>query len=138
VIGASARPPLITAAGILLFVVGVLGMLGGLSLMFARARDLASLSSTTFANLNLARMARGIGLIAIVLGALEILAGVLVLRRSNGGRILGIVLSTLGLVGGLGAIAGGGGSAIPVLLINGFVIYVLFSFGHVFDRTHGG
>lgn len=135
--GPVARPPLVSVAGILLIVVGALGMLGGLSLMVARAQDLASLSSR-FANVDLARMARGIGVVAIVLGALEVLAGILVLRRSNGGRILGIALAIVGLIGGFGTVAGGGGGGMLVLVMNGFVVYVLFAFGHVFDRARGG
>jgi hypothetical protein len=132
-----ARPPLVTAAGILLIVVGVLGVLGGLSLLVADAQELSSLSSR-FGNVDFVRMARGIGFLAIVLAGLEVLAGALVLRRSNGGRILGIVLAIIGILGGFGTVAGGGGSGILVLLINGFVVYVLFAYGHVFDRARGG
>lgn len=131
------RPPLVTAAGVLLMVVGVLGMLGGIGLMVAGARDLGRISSQ-FGDVDITRLARGIGFLAVVLGALEVLAGILVLRRSNAGRILGIALAILGLIGGLGAVGGGGGGGVLVLLANGFVVYVLFAFGHVFHPARGG
>ena len=104
--------------------------------MVADVQDLASLSARF--GVDLSRMARGIGFLAIALASLEVLAGALVLRRSNAGRILGIVLAIHRHPRRARDGRRGGGSGTLVLVINGFVVYVLFAYGHVFDHVRGG
>lgn len=120
----SRRPP-VTAAGVILIVMGALQVLGGLVLMVLSPADLARIGS--FGNISFDRVARGIGLFSLVLGALEILAGILVLRLSDGGRILAIVLASLGLLGAIGSLSRGSAPGVVTLGLYAFVIYVLFA-----------
>ena len=96
----SARPPHVTAAGVILIVLGAMQALAGLVLMVVSPEDLARIGS--IGNISLDRVTRGIGFFSLVVGALEVLAGILVLRLSDGGRILAIVLASIGLLGGIG------------------------------------
>ncbi len=87
--------------------------------------------------MNLERVARGIGVLAMAFGGLEVLAGVLVLRLSNAGRILGLVLACLGVVGGLGSLGDGAGVGLISLGLYGLTVYALFAHGDVFRRAGG-
>jgi hypothetical protein len=122
----------VTAAGVILIVLGALGIFGGLILL---ALDPADLSG--FSTVNLERVARGIGVLAMVFGGLEVLAGVLVLRLSNAGRILGLVLACLGVVGGLGSLGDGAGVGLISLGLYGLTAYALFADRHVFGSAGG-
>jgi hypothetical protein len=131
-----ARPQLVTAAGVILIVLGALQVLAGLVLVAVSPEDLARIGS--IGNINLDRVARGIGLFSLVIGALEALAGVLVLRLSDGGRILAIVVASLGLLGGIGSLSGGSALGVVTLGLYAFVIYVLFANAAAFHRTRRG
>lgn len=130
--GRSTRPQLVTAAAVILIALGVLGIFGGLILLALDPQDLAGISTV-----NLDRVARGIGVLAMAFGGLEVLAGVLVLRLSNAGRILGLVLACLGVVGGLGSIGDGTGVGLISLGLYGLTVYALFAHGDVFRRAGG-
>lgn len=130
--GRRARPQLVTAAGVILIVLGALGIFGGLILL---ANDPADLSG--FSTVNLERVARGIGVLALGFGGLEVLAGVLVLRLSNAGRILGLVLACLGVVGGLGSLGDGAVVGLLSLGLYGLTVYALFAHRDVFGRAGG-
>ena len=130
--GRPVRPQLVTAAGVILIVLGGLGILGGLILL---ALDPADLSG--FSTVNLERVARGIGVLAMAFGGLEMLAGVLILRLSNAGRILGLVLACFGVVGGLGSLGDGAGVGLISLGLYGLTVYALFARADVFQRGGG-
>jgi hypothetical protein len=136
VLSRSVRPPLVTAAGIILAVLGALQALGGIALMAMSPAELARLGSV--ANLNLERVGRGVGVFSLVIGLVEILAGFLVLRLSKGGRILALVLASLGLVGGIGSLSGGSPAGVLTLGLYGLVIDALFAHGVVFGGARRG
>lgn len=124
-----------TAAAVILIVLGALGVIGGLVLVAMRPEDLASVGSV--GGLDLDRAWRGIGILSLVLGGLQVIAGVLVLRRSNVGRILAISLAALGVIGALGSLSRGTGVPVIALGLNGFVLYALIAHRSVFPRAPG-
>ena len=95
--------------------------------MAMSAVELARLGSV--ANLNLERVGRGVGVFSLVIGLVEILAGFLVLRLSSGGRILAIVLASIGVIGALGTLSSGSPAGVLTLGLYGLVIYALFAHG---------
>ena len=121
-----------TAAAVILIVLGALGIAGGLILL---ALDPADLSG--FSTVNFERLARGIGVLAMAFGGFEALAGVLVLRLSNAGRILGLVVATLGVVGGVGSLGDGAGVGLLSLGLYGLTVYALFAHRDVFQHAGG-
>jgi hypothetical protein len=125
-----ARPPLVTAAAVILIVLGVLQALGGLVLLVVRPEDLGRIAS--MGDLSLDRVVRGAAVFILVVGSIEVLAGILVLRLSDGGRILAIVLVSIGILGGIGSVSGGNGLGVVTLGLNAFVIYVLFAHAAAF------
>jgi hypothetical protein len=75
----------------------------------------------------------------IVSGGLLLLAGWLVLRLRPAGRVLGIVLASIGIVTGLAQIGSTGGPGLLAIALNAFVLYGLFTYGFVFknERSPG-
>ena len=130
------RPQLVTAAGIILIVLGALQAVAGLVLMTVSPEDLARIGSV--GNIDLERVARGVGLFSLVMGGLEILAGTLVLRLSDGGRILAIVLASIGLLGGIAGVSGGSAMGIVTLSLYVFLVYVLFTSRAAFRGARRG
>ncbi len=98
--------------------------------MTLSAAAIASLGSV--GNLNLERVGRGVGAFSLVIGLVEVLAGILVLRLSGGGRILGLVLAGFGMAGGIGGLSGGNPAGVLTLGLYGVVIYALFTHTVVF------
>jgi hypothetical protein len=131
-----ARPPLVTSAGVVLIVLGAIQSLAGLVFMAVSPEDLARIGS--IGDIELDRIGRSLGLFSLVVGALEVLAGILILRRSDGGRILGIVIASIGLLGGLGSLTGGNVTGGLTLGLYAFVIYVLFSHRAAFHGRRRG
>ena len=72
------------------------------------------------------------------MGSLGVFAGILVLRRSGGGRILALVVASIGLVGGIGSVSHGYAPGLLTLGLYGFVIYVLFANASAFRSTARG
>ena len=68
----------------------------------------------------------------IASGGLLLVAGWLVLRLRPAGRVLGIVLASIGIVTGLVQIGGTGGAGLLAIALNAFVLYGLFTYGFVF------
>ena len=60
------------------------------------------------------------------------MAGWLVLRLRPAGRVLGIVLASIGIVTGLVQIGSTGGAGLLAIALNAFVLYGLFTYGFVF------
>ena len=133
---AGARPQLVTAAGVILIVLGAIQGLAGVVLMALSPADLSRIGS--IGNMDLGSVAKGIGLFSLVIGALEIFAGILVLRLSDGGRILAIVVAGFGAFGGLAGISSGSAPGVLTLGLYAFVIYVLFSQRAAFRGTRQG
>jgi len=68
----------------------------------------------------------------IVSGSLLLVAGWLVLRLRPAGRVLGIVLASIGIVTGLVQVGSTGGAGLLAIALNAFVLYGLFTYGFVF------
>ena len=68
----------------------------------------------------------------IVSGGLLLVAGWLVLRLRPAGRVLGIVLASIGIVTGLAQVGSTGGAGLLAIALNAFVLYGLFTYGFVF------
>ena len=68
----------------------------------------------------------------VISGAISLLTGWLVLRLRPAGRVLGIVLASLGIVTGLVQIRSTGGPGLLALVLNAFILYGLFTYGFVF------
>jgi hypothetical protein len=126
----------VTAAGVILIAMGAIQLVAGLVLVVLSPEDLARIGSV--GNVDFQRIARGIGVFTLVIGAAGVLAGILVFRLVEGGRILALVLSFLLLIGGLGSLARGSGVAVVTLGLYGFVVYALFANGRAFRRSEQG
>ena len=111
-----------TAAGVLLLVSAGFSFLGALILLTSGA-------TPTVTGLG---SARAFAAVLAIVGGLHLLAGVLVLARSNGGRILAIVLASLNAVGALSQLRSATGFV--SLAISGFVVYALVTNGDAFRR----
>ena len=114
---ASARPPLVTSAGILLIVVGALNLLASLA-YFQISSGLAMV----------------FGVLSLVLGAAGIYAGIQVLGLKEQGRTLGIGIAVVGAAFGIYAIVQGVFLPIIGLAINVFIIYALTQTKTSFSR----
>jgi len=109
------RPGVVTGAGVLLIVGGILGMLLGILLLggagTARGRGAGGLFT-------------GIGLLSIVVGAAQTYAGIQVLNLREIGRTLGIGIAAVSAVFALLSVGRAPG-AILTILIDLFIIYAL-------------
>ena len=110
--GAGSRPGVVTAAAVLLFIVGGLNAIGGLILITA-----ASIGAFLVL----------IGILSLGIAAAEIYAGAQVMALKERGRIIGTILAVVGLVFQLLAIAKAPGSSILGICIQGFIIWALVS-----------
>jgi hypothetical protein len=68
----------------------------------------------------------------VVQGGLALVAGGLVLRLRPAGRVLGIVVASLGILTGLAQLRSAGSSGLLGLALDAFVLYGLFTYGFVF------
>jgi hypothetical protein len=116
----------VTGAAVILLVSGALNLIVGLIALNGDARF--SLPAGDVG-------ARVIGAVLLISGGLQVLAGWLVLRLRPGGRVLGIVLASLGILGGLLQIRSAGTTGLLAMLLNGFVLYGLIAFGFVFEQA---
>jgi hypothetical protein len=109
------RPGMVTGAGVLLIVGGVLGILVGILLMAgagaARGRGAGGLFTV-------------VGLISILVGAVQTYAGIQVLNLREIGRTLGIGIAAVSAVFALLSVGRAPG-AILTILIDLFIIYAL-------------
>jgi hypothetical protein len=112
---------------VILIVAGALAILGGL-VLFNRggSLDLPGVDDERFVGT--------VAFIAFALGALDIVAGWLIMRLSPGGRVLGIVIASLGLLSGLAQLGRSGASGLLTLVLYGYVLYALIAYGFVFGR----
>ena len=112
----------VTAAGVLLLVSAGFSFLGALILLTSGA-------TPTVTGLG---SARAFAAVLAIVGGLHLLAGVLVRARSNGGRIIAIVLAALNAVAALSQLRSATGFV--SLAISGFVVYALVTNGDAFKR----
>jgi hypothetical protein len=122
--GSPARPGIVTAAAVLLFIGGGLGILGGL----------LGVTGGGFIGGGLGGLAIVLGLVTLAVGALEIYAGVQVLALKEQGRVIGLALAAIGALLSLLQIGAAPGSAIIGLAINGFILYALVTTASAFHR----
>jgi hypothetical protein len=120
----------VTAAGAILIVLGALGVLVGIVLVFSR--DAMGVEELVPRDAVVA-----VGVLSALVSGLEVVAGALVLRRSNVGRVLGIALAGLGVFGGIASLGSSGVSAAIGLVLNGLVLYGLIAYARSF-RPGGG
>jgi hypothetical protein len=116
---------MVTYAGLILLISGALSVLFGIVSLSGDTRlmvpgDEGVISEEVAA------------LYLIVSGCLLLVAGWLVLRLQPAGRLLGIVLASLGIVTGLVQIGRTGGPGLLAIALNAFVLYGLFTYGFVF------
>ncbi len=126
------RPPVLTTAGVALLVLAILhGTVGALGLSLgtspASSHPLPAVTATG--------LTATIGILLLALAALELVAGVLVLRLNGMGRILGLILAGVELLQGLRIVGDGQGTAIFAVAVACFLIYALATTGDVFARA---
>jgi hypothetical protein len=109
------RPGVVTGAGVLLIVGGILGMLLGILLLGGAGAARGGGAGGVFT---------GIGLLSVVVGAVQTYAGVQVLNLREIGRTLGIGIAAVSAVFALLSIGRAPG-AILTILIDLFIIYAL-------------
>ncbi len=124
--GPRRRPPVVTTAAVVLLVSAVFYALGVALL------ELAGGSGNKLAGVQLSPSASAT--IFLGLGALQAIAGILVLMLRPVGRSLGIVLAVVGIVLALLGAASDAVNTLLSLLLNGFVIYALATSRSSFDR----
>jgi hypothetical protein len=82
--------------------------------------------------------ARGAALMLLALAALNLLAGLLVLRLQPNGRLLGLIVGGIGVLIGLTALASAPAKGLPTLVLTGFVVWVLATEGPAFHPPDAG
>ncbi|MDH4111652.1 MAG: hypothetical protein OEV60_03085 [Actinomycetota bacterium] len=113
--GLPRRPVAITIAGVLLLVAGAFASLAGALILLTG--DQATIEGVGAGASTAAVM------LTAALAAAEIASGLLVLRCAPIGRVVGIAVAALGIVGGLTAI--GSPQGVVTIAIFGFVMFVL-------------
>jgi hypothetical protein len=122
------RPGLITLAGLILGIAGVLSLIVGL---VGLTGDRLDIDLPLSEGPSMARVA-AFGL--AVQGALFLLAGWWVLRLRPAGRILGIVLASFSIVVSLTQIGNTETAGVLAIVLDGFVLYALIAYGFVFKQ----
>ena len=117
------RPAMVTAAGILLLVAGGFSLVGGVIALGGGELTLPGFSAGD---------ARWVAPLFFSFGVLEALAGWLVLRLSQRGRILGIVLAVVVLISNVVQVGTSGPSGLLTIALWAFVLYGLLAYGFVF------
>jgi hypothetical protein len=116
---------MVTYAGLILLISGALSALFGVVSLSSNTRLLVPGREGAVSE-------EVVAVYLIISGGLSLLAGWLVLRLRPAGRLLGIVLASLGIVTGLVQIGSTGGPGLLAIALNAFVLYGLFTFGFVF------
>jgi hypothetical protein len=123
---------MVTYAGLILLISGALSVLFGIVSLSGDTRLLVPGDEGVISE-------EVAALYLIVSGGLLLVAGWLVLRLRPAGRVLGIVLASIGIVTGLFQIRSTGGAGLLAIALNAFVLYGLFTYGFVFknERSPG-
>jgi hypothetical protein len=122
------RPGLITYAGLILGIAGVLSLIVGLVGLTGGRLDI------DLPFLDHPSMARVAAVALVVQGGLSLLAGWLVLRLRPAGRILGIVLASVAIVVSLSQLGNTETAGLLAVVLDAFVLYALLTYGYVFKQ----
>jgi hypothetical protein len=120
------RPGALTGAGGILLLAGALSVVVGAVGLSGDGLNI----DTPFLEGDSAQ--RAAELLLLVQGALALIAGWLVLRLRPAGRVLGIVVASLGILTGVMQLRSSGSSGLLALALDAFVLYALFAYGFVF------
>jgi hypothetical protein len=120
------RPGAISGAGGILVVAGVLSVIVGAIGLTGDGLDI----DVPFVEGESGQRVAEVLLLAQ--GTLASIAGWLVLRLRPAGRVLGIVVASLGIVTGLMQLRSSGSSGVLALALYAYVLYALFAYGFVF------
>jgi hypothetical protein len=123
---APTRPGLVTGAGAILLVSGFLNLLVG---------AISAQGGATFVMPGGGVGGDAVAFVLVGMGVLQLLAGWLVLRLRQAGRILAIVLATLGIVAGLLQLGSSGATGLLSILLNAFVLYGVLAYAFVFEQA---
>ena len=124
----TSRPPALTGAALILMIAGALLLYFGAMDLTGNGVDI----DTPF--LDGEEAGRVIAVILIAQGGLSLLAGWWVLRLRSAGRILGIVLTVVGIVSALAQLRRSGSSGFLTLALDAFVLYALLTYGFLFKK----
>jgi hypothetical protein len=118
----------VTGAAVILIIAGVLAIIAGIVVLGGSgALQVPGAGANEIGGI--------VAFVAFALGALDIVAGFLVLRLSSGGRILGIVIAALGILSGLVQLGRSGSSGLLSIALYAFVLYALIAYGFVFEQA---
>jgi hypothetical protein len=106
------RPAVVTAAGVLEIVLGSFVLLFGLILLVSMTAPLGAVEVAVL-------------VLTFAQGVLDVTAGVMILKLRNTGRILGIVMASIGLAGALLTMAGQAVAGTIILALIGAALRVL-------------
>lgn len=120
------RPGPVTGAAGVLMVAGALSLVVGL---MGVSGDRVNIDLPFLESASAERIA---AFWLVLQGGLSLVAGWLVLRLRPAGRVLGIVVASLGILTGLAQLRGSGSSGLLGLALDAFVLYGLFAYGFVF------
>ena len=120
------RPAALTGAGGILLLAGVLSVVVG---SIGLAGDGLNFDAPFLEGESGHRTA---AVLLLAQGVLALIAGWLVLRLSPAGRILGLVVASLGIVAGLMQLRSTGSSGFLALALDAYVLYALIAYGFVF------
>jgi hypothetical protein len=126
--GASARPRRsgwVTFAGTYLFIVGAMNVIWGIAAL--AGDDNFSEGGLVWSTLNTW------GWIILILGAFELLVGLLVLSRSIVGIVLGVLVASVGAILNFLSLGAYPVWSVIALVINGLVIYALCAHTEEFE-----
>ena len=112
------RTPVVTAAGGMLISAGVLTLLAGLIIVLAGSDVLVD-------GKPVGDGARTIAVMAVAIGAADVLVGILVLRLVPLGRMLGFGFAGLTVLVGLLSLIQGNARSLLQMLLGGFTIWAL-------------
>ncbi|HYJ61166.1 MAG TPA: hypothetical protein VE032_06845 [Actinomycetota bacterium] len=124
----TSRPPALTGAALILMIAGALLLYFGAMDLTGNGVDI----DTPF--LDGEEAGRVIAVILIAQGGLSLLAGWWVFRLRPAGRILGIVLTVVGIVSALAQLRRSGSSGFLTLALDAFVLYALLTYGFLFKQ----
>ncbi len=122
----TSRPGAVTGAAAILLIAGALVSIFGLMGLTGDGVDI----DAPFLDGEAA--AKIVALVLVVQGISSLLAGWLILRLRPTGRVLGLVLAALGIVGGLAQLRRTGSAGLLTFALDAFVIYVLLTYGFLF------
>lgn len=121
------RPGLLTAAAVLLFVFGGLGLVAGVWLLAGSQDAAVSLGPD---------QAKALGLLPVAIGVFYVAAGIGVVRLRPAGLTMGAIAAAVMLVTSVFRLRTDPGSALTGLVVAGFVVFALASHAPLLRISH--